>query len=88
MPQPETATQKDTTAPISALRKPTREKSRETVLKQTMRRINKDLEKLDKLVAEFEELKKAHASSEQDRIGLQKELERTKVELIKILGLS
>ena len=80
--------QPQTTAPISSLQKPTREKSRETVLKQDMRRLQKELTKLDKLVAEFEELKKAHANSEMDRIKLQKELDHTKIDLIKLLGLS
>ena len=83
-----TAQPQTTTAPISSLQKPTREKSRETILKQDMRRIQKELVKLDKLVSEFENLKKAHASSEVNRIALQKELEGTKIDLIKLLGLS
>ena len=87
MAEPRAVAPQTQTAPISSLQKPTREKSQETILKQTMRRINKDLEKLNKLVAEFEELEKAYDNSQASRTSLQKELEITKTELIKLLGL-
>ena len=87
MAEPRAVAPREQTAPISSLQKPTREKSRETILKQDMRRINKDLAKLDKMVAEFEQLVETHKNSEKYRATLQKELVDTKAELIKLLGL-
>ena len=70
-------------APIKA----TRTKSTETILKEKLRLLTRNLEGLDKKVTEFEALEKEMDNVDATRIKVKGELDKVKAELIKELGL-
>lgn len=64
-----------------------RTKSQETILKQAMRDIKKDLATIDKDIAEFEAMEKSIAAVRKSREAKTEEFEKVKAKLIKHLGL-
>ena len=67
--------------------KPTRQKSKETILKQDIRRLNRELATVQKKVDEFNALEKEMQTMGAKRDQLKQNLEHTKAALIKELGL-
>jgi len=64
-----------------------RTKSNETVLKEDMRSIARELKALDKKITDFETLETEMTNVEADRSKLKAELDTVKNKLIKELGL-
>lgn len=65
----------------------TRKKSPETVLKQEMAAINREMKGIDKTLASFKEMQKEVAGAETKKANLTARLDIVKAELIKALGL-
>jgi len=83
-------TAKDTadTASISTLAKPAlRKKTPETLLKQELRSLNKELVALDKIVEDFAEMEKQVANAKETRENINTRLDTVKDKLRAILGL-
>tara|TARA_R110000803_G_scaffold79057_3_gene144495 strand:- start:23394 stop:23648 length:255 start_codon:yes stop_codon:yes gene_type:complete len=72
---------------VAPILKPTRAKSSETILKEKMRKLTRDLEALDKKVADFEALEKQMTGVDKEREEVNEALEAVKASLIKELGL-
>lgn len=76
------------TASISTLAKTSlRQKSPETLLKQELRSLNKELKALDKVVDEFEEMEKQVGNAKETRTKINEQLDGVKDKLIILLGL-
>jgi len=71
----------------STVEKPVRKKSPETVLKQEMAAINRDLAKLDKTLANFKEMQKEVEGAEAKKAKLIEKLDSIKAKLRTALGL-
>ena len=67
--------------------KPTRQKSKETILKQDIRRLNRELATVQKKVDEFNALEKEMETMGAKRDQLKQELTGAKLALVKELGL-
>ena len=67
--------------------KKTRKQSPETVLKQRMRGIEKEMVSIDKVVQKFNEMKKEADGAEAKKVKLNNELTEVKAKLRKALGL-
>ena len=76
--------QAENVAPIA---KPKRAKSKETILKEKKRKVEKDLEVLEKKIEKFKEMKAEMVNAEEQQNQLKAELDSIKNELIKELGL-
>ena len=74
------------TADVVAI-KPTRKKAPETVLKQEMASLNKELVKVNKTIAEFEDITKAKEAADVRKVEIEANLEQVKADLRKALGL-
>jgi hypothetical protein len=72
---------------VAPILKPTRAKSSETILKEKMRKLTRDLELLDKKVADFEVLEAQMDNVDKERADVKAALEHVKASLIKELGL-
>lgn len=71
-----------------AVAKKTRKKSQETILKQEMRRIQKELAGLDKKIEAFEAMEKEIDAVDKTRNELTAKLDAVKADLVKELGLA
>ena len=78
-----TASKDETVVPIKATRTP----SPETVLKQEMRSINKELAAVAKTVAEFEAIQNEFDNAEERKTQLESDLAAVKAKLRTALGL-
>ena len=67
--------------------KPTRQKSKETILKQDIRRLNRELTAVQKKVDEFNTLEKEMETIGAQRDKIKQELTGAKLALVKELGL-
>ena len=72
---------------VEPIKKATRAKSTETILKEKMRKLDKDLTLLDKKVEDFEKLEKEMDNVDAERTKVQTALQAVKDQLITELGL-
>jgi len=73
---------------VTAIKPAPRQKSQETIFKQELRTVRKEIAALDKKVANFKALKKEMDTAEIDLAGLQAREEAIKQDLIKELDLA
>jgi len=81
------ANKTETTKQAATPAKKTRIKSQESILKQSMTRINKEIDALDAKISAFEVMEQQMTTVEADRDKLFGELNVVKTDLIKELGL-
>lgn len=72
---------------VAPIKKASRAKSTETILKEKKRKLDRDLTILDKKVEDFEKLEKEMNDVDKDRKDVQAELTKVKEALMKELGL-
>jgi len=65
-----------------------RVKSEETILKQTLRNLNKELKRLDAAVAQFQKLQNEMEDTTAEKTKLETEIREVKDKLIRVLGLA
>ena len=73
---------------VTVIKPAARQKSQETIFKQELRTVRKEIAALDKKVANFKALKKEMDTAEIDLAGLQAREEAIKQDLIKELDLA
>jgi len=78
----------EATANVAEIKpKAIRKKSPETTLKQELRSLQKELEKVDAMVAKFDEMKEEVANAETRKAEIVANLDIVKADLKKVLGL-